>query len=472
MNSRTKPLRRAALAATVLGAAAFAFAYSFILNDSTGLPVKWAPGTVPLRLMLGDTANLQDGSSFNQSARTAAQTWSNLLGTVQFSTTFATGSAVSGNGVNELAFAATVFGRDFEENTLAVTTGGRALGNERLEADVIFNSARTWNSYRGNQQSGVVDIQRVTLHELGHVLGLDHPDEDGQTVDAIMNSRIGNRDALSQDDTEGAFQLYGSKSVPANNAFANAIVIASTPFSGQGFNTLATKEAGEPAHAGDAGGHSVWWRWTSPAGGTVKLDTRGSYYDTTLGVYTGSQVSSLTQIVADDDIQDGVIQASEVTFTAIAGTTYRIAVDGFDGDTGGIRISLTVDGVTGAPPSITDHPLSITRNTSQGAGFSVTATGSGTLTYQWFFNGNAIAGATSNSFSILNVTTANAGSYHCVVTNELGSATSNTATLTVNTPAPPSTGGGGGGGGGAPGLWFVAVLSTLGTLRFLIRRRR
>jgi hypothetical protein len=477
VNGSIDRLRQATLALAVLGAAVAAFAYSFIINDSqpqpngTGLPVKWDAGTVSLRLLLGDTANLSDGTSYNSSARAAAQTWTDLLGTVALSTTTATGNPGSGNGLNELAFSDKIFGRDFEENTLAVTTG-RQSGNQRLEADIIFNTARTWDSYRGNQRAGSVDIQRVALHELGHLLGLDHPDENSQQVDAIMNSRIGNRDALSQDDIEGARQLYGSKTVPANDAFANATTITGTPFSGQGANTLATKEAGEPNHADNAGGHSVWWKWTPTAGGSAKLDTRGSYYDTTLAVYTGTALSALTRLVADDDVQDGVVQASEVTFTATAGTTYHIAVDGFDGDTGGIRLALSVDGVTGSPPVISDHPLSITRTVGQAAGFSVSATGTNPFTYQWQFNGNPITGATNNTFSILSVATADAGSYNCVVTNALGSATSNTATLTVNTPPPPSSGGGGGGGGGggAPSAWFVVALALLAAVRGLKRR--
>ena len=471
------PLRRAAFAVAVLATAVAAVSYTFILNDNTGLPVKWPAGTVPLRLMLGDTANLSDGASYNQSARSAAVNWNAVMGTVQFTTTTATGTPGNGNRVNEVAFADKIFGRDFEENTLAVTTGSQ-ISNERIEADVIFNTARTWDSYRGDSRAtsgtGPYDLQRVALHEFGHVLGLDHPDEAGQQVDAIMRSRSGNRFQLSEDDTQGVQQLYGGKSIPANDNFANARAITGTPFTDQAFNTLATKEAGEPAHAGNAGGHSVWFTWTPTAGGAAKLDTRGSYYDTTLGVYTGTQLASLTSVVSDDDIQDGVVQASEVEFTATAGTTYHIAVDGFDGDTGGIRLTLTLNGVTGSPPTITDHPLSISRNVGQAAGFSVSATDNNPFTYQWQFNGNPIAGATNSTFTILSVSTADAGSYNCVVTNSLGSATSNTATLTVNTPPPPSTpsGGGGGGGGGAPSLWFVAVLALLAAARNLGRHAR
>lgn len=473
MSSTTDRLRRGFLALLALAAVAGAFAFSFILNNNTGIPIKWPAGNVQIRLLLGDTANLEDGTSFNQTARTAALAWNATIGSIRFQTETATGNPGDHNGVNEMAFATRAFNRDFGDDVLAIATTW-AIGNKRTEGDILFNTATyTWNSYRGDRRGNVIDLQRVALHELGHVLGLDHPDEDGQQVDAIMNSRIGNSDSLREDDIAGARQLYGSPSIPANDAFANARLITGTPFSIQATNTLATKEPGEPDHAGDAGGHSVWFTWTAPTGGTVALDTKGSYYDTTLAVYTGTQVANLIPIAADDDIEDGVIQASELSFIATAETSYHFAVDGFDGDTGGFRLSLTVDGVTGAAPTIINQPRSITRNVTNGAGFSVTATGSDPLTFQWFFNGNPISGATNAAYSINNVATANAGNYHCVVTNVLGSATSNTAVLTVNAPPPPSappSSGGGGGGGGAPSLWFVAVLAGLGLARACARR--
>ena len=58
--------------------------------------------------------------------------------------------------------------------------------------------------------SGVWDIRRVALHEFGHALGLDHPDEHGQSVDALMNSILGNLDSLTADDIAGAQSMYGA----------------------------------------------------------------------------------------------------------------------------------------------------------------------------------------------------------------------------------------------------------------------
>src|SRR5207237_2919235 len=98
-----------------------------------------------------------------------------------------------------------------------------------------------------------------------------------------------------------------------------------------GTNVAATKEAGEPSHAGNAGGHSVWYRWTASANATLTIDTVGSSFDTLLAVYTGSSVNALTAVAANDDIVDQTQPQSRVSFGVTAGTTYQIAVDGWRG---------------------------------------------------------------------------------------------------------------------------------------------
>ena len=123
-----------------------------------------------------------------------------------------------------------------------------------------------------------------------------------------------------------------------NNNFANAQVISGSSGSTTGNNTGATKEPGEPNHAGNSGGASVWYRWQAPATGSVRFTTTGSNFDTLLAVYTGSSVSALTPIVSNDDASFSDL-TSQVTFNAVAGTTYRIAVDGFAGSTGSIVLN-------------------------------------------------------------------------------------------------------------------------------------
>jgi hypothetical protein len=121
-----------------------------------------------------------------------------------------------------------------------------------------------------------------------------------------------------------------------NDAFANAVELFGDLDNDVTDNIGATKQAGEPNHAGNAGGASVWWKWTAPANGTALVDTCPSDFDTLLGVYVGSSVSSLTEVASDDDACG--LGTSITDFPAFAGVTYYFAVDGFGGDTGTIDI--------------------------------------------------------------------------------------------------------------------------------------
>ncbi len=474
---KNKPLRLllSFLAGTLAAGSAWAFAY--ILNSSTGLPIKWPAPAYSLRLMLGTLHGIDQDAN----AQSAALAWNAVMGGIQFQTTTATGTATERNGQNEMVFSANVFGKGFDENVLAVTTTWRR-GNERTEADVIFNSARNWGSYTGPTQQGLVDLRRVAIHELGHALGLDHPDEAGQSFTPplpIMNSRISSNDALTSDDITGAQNLYGPPGTPPNDNFATAptITLANNAATVTGHTTNASKQAGEPNHAGNAGGRSIWWRWSAPTAGPVNLDTRGSYADTTLAVYTGGSVGALTAVASNDDINPGIVQASTLTFNATAGTTYFFAIDGFNGDnngadTAGVTLNLTFTPTGPAVPVITSQPSGTTVTAGGTVSFTVIATGASS--YQWVFNGSNLSGATGATLSLNNVQTANAGSYFVTVTNGAGSVNSDTVTLTVNpapTPAMTSPSSGGGGGGGAPSLWFQGILGLLVLVRLLFRRR-
>lgn len=87
------------------------------------------------------------------------------------------------------------------------------------------------------------------------------------------------------------------------------------------------------------------------------------------------------------------------------------------------------------PPSITTQPVSQTVNPGQTATFSVAATGTAPLTYQWKKNGTTISGAASSSYSTPATTSADNGSLFAVtISSPAGSVTSNNATLTVNAP--------------------------------------
>ena len=169
------------------------------------------------------------------------------------------------------------------------------------------------------------------------------------------NRRVINNTAL----TMSQFRDSGGGAPPANNNFASAKVISGNSGSVAGSNVLATKETGEPNHAGNAGGKSIWYRWTAPASGSVKITTVGSNFDTLLGVYTGTSVGALTTIASNNN-SGGV--TSSVTFNAVAGTIYRIAVDGNNGATGNVTLNWTL--TPGTPTDTTPPTLTITSHTN------------------------------------------------------------------------------------------------------------
>lgn len=126
---------------------------------------------------------------------------------------------------------------------------------------------------------------------------------------------------------------------PLNDAFTNRIILTGASITTNGTTTGATKEAGEPAHAGNSGGHSLWWSWRAPASGPVFISTEGSDFDTLLGVYTGSAVSALVTKASNNDDPNGG-KCSFVSFNAVAGTVYQIAVDGYYGAFGNVALSI------------------------------------------------------------------------------------------------------------------------------------
>jgi hypothetical protein len=118
---------------------------------------------------------------------------------------------------------------------------------------------------------------------------------------------------------------------PANDDFADATALSGSIeeegtesafywASAPGYNWSATKEEGEPDHGGDPGGASVWYSWTAPLSGVARAAVCASA-GLLLGVYTGSEVDALAPVASAKGCPN-------VSFTASAGTVYRLAVDG------------------------------------------------------------------------------------------------------------------------------------------------
>ena len=204
----------------------------------------WPDGDIPLVLALAPPPSQQplfDGApDFNSVAESALQEWNVHLSRSRLVPVRNDGvERRRGNRINNVFFDATVYGMAFGENVLAVTLGSSNVATGRsTEKDVVFNSALTWNSYRGVLRSGIREFRRVALHEFGHVLGLDHPDQANprQSVPAVMNSIVSSVEGLQSDDIAGARALYDvnsgapsiaahpqSRTVPVGNSYTMSV---------------------------------------------------------------------------------------------------------------------------------------------------------------------------------------------------------------------------------------------------------
>ena len=208
-----------------------------------------------------------------------------------------------------------------------------------------------------------------------------------------------------------------ANALPLADIFNSSSTITSISGVGAGSNTGATREAGEPLHFNKTGSNSVWLQWIAPADGIATFHTRGSSIDTLLGVYTGVNVGALTKVVSDDD--RARFGASHVSFNAVAGAKYQIAIDGFAGETGRVVLSWSLDTTKSDFPRFVTPPLDQTAAPGQNVSFSVVMNSPSPVTYQWFLNRcEILVGETNATLNITNVTLASVGLYSVRVAND------------------------------------------------------
>ncbi len=206
-------------------------------------------------------------------------------------------------------------------------------GTAEADADYTVTGVQSWDPvsragtvyFEENEDTKFVGVEPVDDAEAepveSVVLTLPAPAEDTYLLGASATATVTIRDRGLNDNFDQAYLLEG------------------VPVSTTGENLGATREPNEPRHADWTGGRSVWWRWTAPQDGTFVVDLSGADFDTLLGIYTGSAVGALTTIASDDDSGEG--SSSRAVFTAVAGTSYMIAVDGYNSASGNILLSLT-----------------------------------------------------------------------------------------------------------------------------------
>jgi hypothetical protein len=127
------------------------------------------------------------------------------------------------------------------------------------------------------------------------------------------------------------------QAVPSNDNFASRTTVTSLPYQDSQITVDATKEPGEPDPSCGPIGKTVWYQFTPSSDVVLRVDTRGSDYDTVLSVWTGAALGSLTEVDCSDDF---LASESRVLFEARAATTYLFQVGGFEDEGGSLVFRL------------------------------------------------------------------------------------------------------------------------------------
>src|ERR1043166_3113371 len=196
--------------------------------------------------------------------------------------------------------------------------------------------------------------------------------------------------------------------------------------------------AGLPGVWGSADGTNSTARFYQPVDLTV--DVSGNLYVLDAGNQTVRMVAPMgtNWVVTTVAGQAGVTGSADGTgsnarFFYPGGAGINSAGSFCVADLGNNTIRTGVSSVNSSP-SILTQPQNQTANQGQNASFSVTATGSAPLSYQWLFYGTNLIGATATSYTVSNAQPANAGPYSVVVSNSLGMISSSNALLTIIIP--------------------------------------
>lgn len=196
-----------------------------------GPPAFWPDAQTPLNLLLGcpQSGSLPFwGPRRDDAAKDAALRWQPPNTRFRFLTpTPVTSASPCGtDGQQTLAFQSSFCGVSFGGAVAVTAYYINAATGELVEADTLFDANRSWTTYPGPLQTDgaettVYDFHRVVIHELGHVLGLDHPDDAGQSVQAIMNRRVSNIDTTQTDDLAGVSAIYPGAGSPPPGVLEN-----------------------------------------------------------------------------------------------------------------------------------------------------------------------------------------------------------------------------------------------------------
>jgi PKD repeat protein len=247
---------------------------------------------------------------------------------------------------------------------------------------------------------------------------------------------VGDIVAFSQSPSFNVAVKFGTNAIPTTNTtFATSLAFNPLvgPVEGINSNSPGTGELAKIA--GKKAGRFLWYNWTASFTGSITLATMGSSFDTLMGVYTGTNLASLSKVAEDDD--SGGFFTSLISFNCAQGVTYQIAVAGYKGAAGTVVLGLPAvngfrvlsAGSGNSLPIITQQPVNQIVNPGDTVSLGVVA--SNATSYQWFFAGAAVNGVNTNILVISNFPPTAVGNYYAQVANAVGSVQSATAAIQI-----------------------------------------
>ncbi|MEQ1859663.1 MAG: Calx-beta domain-containing protein [Chthoniobacteraceae bacterium] len=284
----------------------------------------------PVSNFIGTTFSTASGTTFFIQVNALSGANPNFVVTLNFTGAGVFRFATSGLEVNEDAGSATITILRTNGSAGAVTVRFSTMGLTATSGADFTSSPATVNFADGiTSQTASVPISNDALLEGDETISLLLTDATGG---ALVGYGPGDIVALTINDDEDS---------PANDAFAGALGLSGPFGTAFGDNSGASRQSGEPAHAGTGTGASIWFRWTAPATGAVTFSTAGSAISTAVAAYTGAAVNALTE-VANSSGTPG-----EINFAATKGGIYVIAVDGTAASRGDITLTwdLVLPGV-------------------------------------------------------------------------------------------------------------------------------
>jgi hypothetical protein len=257
-----------------------------------------------------------------------------------------------------------------------ISPGGSAVDQFWARIRRTDNSAAAIIDTRSGLNFDIIQVPAVY-----HQVQFDLTPWAGQTIrisfeatDAVNGSGT----AFNIDDV--SVWVETTADIPPNDYFTNRIVITNNSAVKFGTNVFATKEPGEPNHAGNVGGRSLWWTWTAPTNGVLQLNTVGTTFTSLLAAYTGDSVTNLTRIAANNGNNNSDTFA-RLSVGVTAQTQIQIAVDGFNNgggaDFGSVILNLTFKPDTNRPTVVISAPAANAK--VFGPSFTVTGTASDAL---------------------------------------------------------------------------------------------